>query len=150
MERIDKECVEVRSMAKSKRTGGDPGSARRRTTLFPLARRRSKRRSGRGTGLPPKELEALVSEATVDCHDEEEQLLGFFNMIEENLAVPFETSILGIPAVVESVEERKHRIVAICRRGNERQVISLLDLAMPSPPPRGSEWIEAYRHWSHF
>ncbi len=100
--------------------------------------------------MTPAKLNALVSEATVDCHDKEEQLMGFFSMIEENLALPFQTSILGATVVVESVEEREDRIVAICKRGSERQVVSLLDLPVPSPPPAGAEWIEAYRHWSRF
>ena len=76
--------------------------------------------------------------------------MGLFNMIEENLATPFETSILGVSVVVKSVEERDDRIVATCARGSDRQAVSLLDLPVPSPPPPGAEWIEAYRHWSRF
>jgi hypothetical protein len=71
-------------------------------------------------------------------------------MIEENLEVPFETWMLGVSIVVESVEERDDRIVAICARGNDRQAVSLFDLPLPSPPPAGVEWIEAYRHWARF
>ena len=100
--------------------------------------------------MTPAKLNALVSEATVDCHDEKEQLMGLFNMIEENLAFPFQTSMLGATVMVESVEERESRIVAICKRGSERQAVSLLDLPVPSPPPAGAEWIEACRHWSRF
>jgi hypothetical protein len=25
--------------------------------------------------------------------------------------------------------------------------IPILDLPLPTPPPGGAEWIEAYRHW---
>ncbi len=28
-----------------------------------------------------------------------------------------------------------------------RQAIDILELPLPSPPPTGTEWIEAYRHW---
>jgi hypothetical protein len=28
-----------------------------------------------------------------------------------------------------------------------RQVIPILDLQLPAPPPKGAKWIEAYRHW---
>jgi hypothetical protein len=49
------------------------------------------------------ELHAMIEEATVDAYDEEEQLGGFFNMIEENLAVPFETTVLGVTVTVEGV-----------------------------------------------
>jgi hypothetical protein len=40
------------------------------------------------------------------------------------------------------------RIVAICRRGAQRQKIPILDLPLPSPQPDGWEWIAAYRHWA--
>ena len=36
-------------------------------------------------------------------------------------------------------------IVAVCRRERERQLIPILNLPLPSPPPAGWEWIAAYR-----
>ena len=46
-------------------------------------------------GLSDDELDALVEEATVDAYGDEEQLGGFAVMIEDNLEVPFETTVLG-------------------------------------------------------
>jgi hypothetical protein len=135
-------------MARGRRTGGHHGSTKQRDAHPALGGKAEEKRSGMASGITPAELNALVSEATVDCHDEEEQLMGLFNMIEENLALPFHTSILGAPVMVKSVEEREDRIVAICTRGGKHQAVSLLDLPLPSPPPLGAEWIEAYRHWS--
>ncbi|MGH3717737.1 MAG: hypothetical protein ACRDRI_02655 [Pseudonocardiaceae bacterium] len=90
----------------------------------------------------------MVEEATVDCYNEAEQLTGFFTMIHENLAVPFETRVLGMSVIVESVDlTADDRIVAMCRRGTHRQSIPILDLLLPAPPPDGTEWIDAYRHW---
>ena len=40
-------------------------------------------------------------------------------MIEENLAIPFDTTVLGVPVIVP----------------------------LPTPPPDGAEWIEACRRW---
>jgi hypothetical protein len=37
--------------------------------------------------------------------------------------------------------------VALCTRGRSRQRIPILDLPLPTPPPEGTEWIEACRHW---
>jgi hypothetical protein len=136
----------VKNMAKSRSAGAQQKSPKRRPV--PRAAKRHARK--RSTRLSPEKLNALVAEAIVDSHDRDEQLMGLFNIIEENLAVPFETSILGLPVVVASVEERDDRIIAICTRDGERQAICLLDLAIPSPPPSGAEWIEAYRHWSRF
>jgi hypothetical protein len=39
-------------------------------------------------------------------------------------------------------------IVAICRRRRQRQLIPIVNLPLPSPPPAAWEWIEAYRHWA--
>lgn len=41
------------------------------------------------------QLQALVDEATVDAYDRAEQVMGLNTMIEDILAVPFETTVLG-------------------------------------------------------
>ncbi|HEX3956476.1 MAG TPA: hypothetical protein VHZ03_07565 [Trebonia sp.] len=51
------------------------------------------------------ELDALAAEATVDCYNEEEQVTGFFVMIADNLAVPFETTVLGVTVTVEKINQ---------------------------------------------
>ncbi len=94
-------------------------------------------------------LDRLVEEATVDCYNESEQATGLYTMIEENLTVPFETQVFGTAVVVEAIDiTDRDEIVAVCRRGRERQRIGLLDLPLPSPPPAGTQWIAAYRHWA--
>ena len=96
----------------------------------------------------PAQLDALIEEATVDCYDEEEQASGFFTVIDDNLALPFTTRILGIEASVAAVEMDDYgRIRAVCERNGEQQRIDLIDLPLPSPPPSGAEWIAAYRRW---
>src|SRR5262249_54964397 len=93
-------------------------------------------------------LAEMIEEATVDAHDESEQTTGWFTMIDENLAVPFETKVLGVSVTVERVGlNASEQIVAICRRARDKQALGILDLPMPSPPPEGEEWIEAYRQW---
>jgi hypothetical protein len=95
------------------------------------------------------DLDVLVGQATVDAYDDDEQLTGFYTMIGDNLAVPFETVVLGVPVTVEQVEltDAGH-IVAVCRRDGVRQPIGILELPLPTPPPEGAEWIAAYRRWS--
>lgn len=91
----------------------------------------------------------MVEEATVDCHDEEEQVSGFFNMIEECLVVPFGTQVLGVDVSVDSVGlAADNQIVAVCSRGQFRQALPILYLPLPAPPPDGAEWVEAYRFWA--
>lgn len=91
----------------------------------------------------------MVTDATVDCYDDSEQVSGLFDMIADNLEIPFETNVLGVEVVVESIElERAYEIVANCRRGRHVQAITLPDLPLPRPLPEGWEWIEAYRLWA--
>ena len=103
------------------------------------------------TNLPSfskAKLEKLIQEAVVDAYTEEEQAVGFFTMMEEHLALPFSTSILGVDVVVEKVDmTRSGQIVVICRCDNVRQRVGILDLPLPTPAPAGTEWIAAYRHW---
>jgi len=93
-------------------------------------------------------LEEMIAEATVDAYGESEQITAWFTAIDENLAVPFETTVLGVPVTVERVDlDRSDQIVAICRRARDRQVLPLLELPLPIRLPAGAEWIEAYRRW---
>lgn len=92
-------------------------------------------------------LDEMVREATVDCHNEAEEATGLFTMIADHLEVPFETTVLGVPVTVASVDvSDDDRIVAIFR-GRTRQAIPILDLPLPVPVPKGAEWVDAYRHW---
>ena len=100
---------------------------------------------------PPSrsQLDVLITDATIDAYDESEQRMGFYTMIMDHLSVPFETTILGVPVVVESLEiSAAEQLVANCRRGVKRQKIGILELPLPKRAPEGAEWIEAYRRWS--
>ncbi|KKJ93707.1 hypothetical protein [Micromonospora sp. HK10] len=93
-------------------------------------------------------LEAMIEEATVDTDDYDDERAGLFNMIEEHLAVPFTTTVLGVEVTVRKIDLTADSIVAVCTRGHHRQKIDLLDLPLPTPAPDGAGWIDAYRHWA--
>ena len=59
--------------------------------------------------LSEKELDALVEEATVDAYGDDEQLGGFAVMIEENLEMPFETTVLGVQVTVTGIIQNRVR-----------------------------------------
>jgi hypothetical protein len=100
------------------------------------------------TELSEAELDELVEQAIVDAYGGDEQLIGLYTMIDEYLALPFTTTVLGVEADVVSVDVTASGIIAICVRGADRQVIPILDLRLPVPAPPGSEWIAAYRRWA--
>ena len=102
----------------------------------------------RAPRLSRARLEELVEEATTDAYGESEQAVGFYTMMENDLAMPFSTQVLGVEVTVEKVDmPDADEIIAICTRGAKRQKIPILDLPLPSPPPKGAEWIAAYRFW---
>lgn len=99
--------------------------------------------------LSDGELNAMIAEAIVDAHDEDEQLAAFHAVIEEALAVPFRTTVLGIEVTITKIDLRfGSGLVAICSRGKHHQAIGILELPLPSPPPEGADWISAYRLWA--
>ena len=109
----------------------------------PMAPRAATRRPN----LSRKQLDVLVAEATVDAYGDDEQLSGLYTLLEEHLALPFTTEVLGVTVSVKRVELTDDGIVAVCVAGRQRQRIPILDLSLPIPPPGGVEWIYAYRHW---
>ena len=93
--------------------------------------------------LTRRQLETLIEDAITDAYGESEQRVGFLTMLEEHLTVPFITEVLGVAVRVHRVDlNDAEEIVAIYRRGRQRQSIPILDLPLPSPPPDGWEWIE--------
>ena len=66
-------------------------------------------------------LDTLIAEATVDCYNESEEITGIFAMLEESLAIPFTTTLLGVEVTVDRFDlNDTDKIVAVCRRGRER------------------------------
>jgi len=92
--------------------------------------------------------DALIAQATVDCYNDSECVTGFYTALDEHLAVPFQTAVLGVNVTVAGIDlTDDEQIVAVCARGSSTQRIPILDLSLPTPHPHGAEWIAAYRRW---
>jgi hypothetical protein len=86
------------------------------------------------------ELDELIEQAIVDCDNESEQVTGLLTMLEEHLALPFQTTVLGATVTVARVDvTASDQIVAVCKRDGHRQAIPILDLPLPSPAPDGDD-----------
>ena len=46
----------------------------------------------------------MIEEATVDAYKDSELVTGWYTMLEQNLAVPFETSLLGVTVTDQRIE----------------------------------------------
>jgi len=100
-------------------------------------------------GPSDAKLDEMIEEAIVDAYRESEQTVGFYTMLDDNLAVPFRTGMLGVEVKVERIDMADdEQIVAVCSRGKARQRVPILDLPLPSPQPEGADWIEAFRRWA--
>jgi hypothetical protein len=99
--------------------------------------------------VAPRRLEAMIEEALVDAYTESEQACALYTMIEQELNLPFDTMVLGVTVSVKRGDiTEADEVVALCYRGRARQAIPILALPLPTPPPAGWEWIEAYRRWA--
>jgi len=113
------------------------------------ASKKTRRPSGRGRRPSEAKLDKMIEEAIVDAYGESEQIVGFYTMLEDNLALPFKTEILGVGVTVERLDlGHDEQIVAVCSRGKAKQRVPLLDLPLPSPSPAGADWIAAFRRWA--
>jgi hypothetical protein len=70
--------------------------------------------------IPSSRLDAMIEEAIVDAYNEAEQAVGFHATIEQHLALPFETVVLGTIVTVRKLDViASGNIVAVCCRGRE-------------------------------
>jgi hypothetical protein len=94
------------------------------------------------------ELDALVDEITVDCHDEYEQLTGFENAFDEDANFPCSATVVGETVEVLSVaaDDDRCELIATCQRNGKPYEIALLDLTIDGYPAT-SRLLAAYRRW---
>jgi hypothetical protein len=95
-------------------------------------------------------LHRLIEEATVDAYNDEEQATGFLAMIQDHLACPFTALVVGEPVQVVSFdfgEPYETTVLVICRHKGKRYKVNVTAMEWEGSPPKGAEWIEAYRAW---
>lgn len=93
------------------------------------------------------ELDSLIEEITVDCHDEDEQLTAFEDAFyDANFPCP--GTVIGEEVEVLSVNMRSGRreLIATCHRAGRRHEVALLDIAIHADPTT-SRLLAAYRRW---
>ena len=109
----------------------------------------SAKRQGHSKGPSDAKLDEMIEEAIVDAYGESEQTVGFYTMLEDNLATPFKTEMLGVEVTVERIDlSDDEQIVAVCSRDKAKQRVPILDLPLPNPPPEGADWVAAFRRWA--
>ncbi|HMC94789.1 MAG TPA: calcium-binding protein [Polyangia bacterium] len=94
------------------------------------------------------ELDSLIAEITIDCHDEDEQLMGFEAALDEDASFPCSGTVVGEEVKVLSINraDGRHELIATCQRGERCHEIALLDIDL-NADPHTSRLIAAYRRW---
>ncbi len=93
-------------------------------------------------------LDSMIAEATSDAYGPEEEAGGLLVYLQDHIDLPFNTTVLGVKVLVVGFDHGSGTdLVAICKRGRNRQRIPVQDLPMSDPPPQGHEWIAACKQW---
>ncbi|MFH1637208.1 MAG: calcium-binding protein [Candidatus Woesearchaeota archaeon] len=94
-----------------------------------------------------KKLKLMAEEATVDCHNEDEQFSGWECTLNDELPLPLKCRIFDEEALLVRIcmDESGRSILGTIKKGNKKIRIPIQDLKPASQ--KAAEWIEAYRIW---
>ncbi|MGO8873239.1 MAG: calcium-binding protein [Acidimicrobiales bacterium] len=94
-------------------------------------------------------LGELIAEITVDCNDEDEELMGFECAFDEEATLPCPGSVIGEDVQVLSVarEHGRRELVATCEHDGRNYQIALLDVELKADPAT-ERLLAAYRWWA--
>lgn len=94
-----------------------------------------------------EELDELIEEATVDAYDEYEQRVGFLQMIQDNVPVPFQAILHGDAVTASEIDGDDRVIKVTIKKNGKTYPVDILDLKINYASVKGSTWIAAYRKW---
>lgn len=94
-----------------------------------------------------KQLDDLIEEATVDCYDEYECLMGFYSCLEDKLPFPFPAQVVGEEVKVIGLDFEDKQIKAVCIKLGKKYKINILDIEYNPEKLKNYQYIEAFRKW---
>lgn len=100
------------------------------------------------TSQADPELDSLIAEITIDCHDEDEALSAFENAFDEEASFPIPAVVVGedIEVLSVGISNGRRKLIATCQRAGHRHHIALLDINIHADQP-ASRLLAAYRRW---
>jgi hypothetical protein len=94
-------------------------------------------------------LTQLIEEITVDANDTDEQMSGFLQVFQDEVAIPVAATVLGVAIEVTGFDlegDERRGLVACCRHHETEDVVSLADVHFEASTVAG--WLHAaYRTW---
>ncbi len=101
--------------------------------------------------MDQQRLEALLEEATFECYNEEEELLGILYTLVDNLNFPLQATWSDAPVEVIGLDEtpsiHHQGILARVRKHGQNCQAPLQELEFIDPDPISAEWLAVYRYW---
>ena len=99
------------------------------------------------TNSQKKKYEKIIEEATVDCNDEEEQIVGWECLFDENIATPCNCFIGKQQAILEKVCSDDHggSIIAVVKLNKTKMRVLIQDIVVEDK--KAMEHINAYKYW---
>ncbi len=100
------------------------------------------------TGRADPQLDSLIAEITIDCHDDDEALSAFENAFDEETSFPIPAAVVGEDIEVLSVgtSNGRRELIATCQHAGNHHHIALLDINIHPDQP-ASRLLAAYRRW---
>lgn len=94
-------------------------------------------------------LDDLIDDITVDCHDEDEQLVAFETAFDE-AHLPCPGALIGenIDVLSIGITNGRRELIATCQHNGQRYDIALLDITLDTDQAT-SRLLAAYRRWTN-
>jgi len=94
-----------------------------------------------------KLYEKIVEEATMDCHDKEEQIVGWEIVLDENIATPRPCRIGKQEAVLKKISTDDHvgSVMGIILLNKTKMRILIQDIILDDY--KAMQYINAYKYW---
>ncbi|HIJ01687.1 TPA: hypothetical protein HA363_03475 [Candidatus Woesearchaeota archaeon] len=94
-----------------------------------------------------KRYEQIIEEATMDCHDEDEQISGWACLLDDWIHTPCNCTIGKEMAVLEKVDtdDTGNAIIGVIKLNKTKLRVLIQDIVLDNP--EAMTYINAYRYW---
>ena len=101
--------------------------------------------------ISEEELDKMISDAVVDCYDEEEEFMGILYTVEAGMSFPFKAKALGetveVTGIDDSLSSRGRGVIATVRKQGREYNMGLAELEIEPDDAENAKWLEMYHYW---
>lgn len=94
-----------------------------------------------------KLYEKIIEDATVDCHDEGEQIMGWESIFDENIHTPCPCQIGKQQAVLERIspDDNSNALIGVIILNKTKMRVLIQDIILDNQ--ESMKYINAYKSW---